>query len=358
MTLFFKNNLLIVFVLVITFSCKVTPYSGNDIYDAQAKLPDDEGVHYKNSLEWWYFTGHLKDKNSNREFGMEYVFFHFNPQNKDDYLMVNVAITDPQKQKFYYDTDIEKLNYLLGFEIPFDLILPQKDTIWNMSGVSGEYELNAKMNNHQAGINLKTSPLKPVLLHNGTGYENYGEYATAGYISYPRLKAEGQIMVEGELMDVEGQLWYDRQWNCIGVYQKDVAWDWFSIQFDEIQEELMIYQLYHVADSNFVYGGSLFTKDDNHKDIPDDLQLTALEYWQSPDSKISYPVKWQIKIPSWDLDVVVTAVMPEQELKIKFNAFVSMYYWEGMCNVKGTYKGRNISGNSYIEMTNRGVYEQ
>lgn len=344
-------------LIVITtfFACKVTPYSGNDVYNLKAALPADEAPHYKNSLEWWYFTGHLKDKNSDREFGIEYVFFHFNPLNKSDYMMVNIAITDPQNNKFYYDYYIDKLNHLLGFKLPLNLIMLKKDTIWTLSGQEGEYRLQAKMTNNEAGLNLSTKPIKPVLLHNGTGYENYGQYTSAGYYSYPRLETEGQLMVDGESIDVTGELWYDRQWNCIGVYTKDVAWDWFSIQFDEPQEELMIYQLYNVKDDKYIYGGSLYTENNDYKDIPDDMELIPLAYWLSPDSKIKYPVKWQIKVPSWELDVIATAVFEEQELKINFGPFTSFYYWEGMCNVEGTRNGKPVSGNSYIEMTNRGI---
>lgn len=269
--------------------------------------------------------------------------------------MVNIAITDPQNNRFYYDYNIEKLNHLLGFELPINLIMVHKDSVWRMRGQEGVYHLQAAMTNHSAGLDIKTIPAKPVLLHNGTGYESYADYTSAGYISYPRLQSEGQLLVDGELIEVTGELWYDRQWNCIGVYQKDVAWDWFSVQFDDTQEELMIYQLYNVKKDEYVYGGSLFTEENQYKDLPDDLELIPLEYWKSPDSKVRYPVKWQIKIPSWEMELVATAVMDEQELKINFGPLVSLYYWEGMCNVEGTRAGEQVSGNSYIEMTNRGI---
>ena len=71
---------LLIILLVLT-GCKITPYSGNDVYNDKANIPQDEAPHVKNSLEWWYFTGRLEDTDSGEEFGIEYVVFHFNPQN-------------------------------------------------------------------------------------------------------------------------------------------------------------------------------------------------------------------------------------------------------------------------------------
>ncbi|MGK7389042.1 MAG: lipocalin-like domain-containing protein [Candidatus Cyclobacteriaceae bacterium M2_1C_046] len=341
--------------LILIFSCKITPYSGSDVFNKRASWPEDDGVHYKNSLEWWYFTGHLKDKNSDREYGVEYVFFHFTPRAKNDFLMVNVAITDVENEKFYYEYKIKRQKDLLEFQLPLDLQIEHKDDTWTLSGQAGEYHLKTEMVGEPLNIDLTTKPEKPVLLHNDTGYEQYGDYTTAGYVSYPRLKTEGTISIEGEDIDVTGEMWYDRQWNCIGVFTQEVAWDWFSIQFDGEQEELMIYQLYNVIDSTTLYGGAYYTKDNEQIDLGADVELKPLEYWKSPKSNITYPVKWQIIVPELEIDVISTAVIPEQELKINFGPFTALYYWEGMCNIKGSRQGKPVVGNSYIEMTNRGI---
>lgn len=343
------------FLLILLFSCKITPYSGSDIFTETANWPRDDGVHYKNSLEWWYFTGHLKDKNSQREYGVEYVFFHFTPRAKSDFLMVNVAITDEQNEKFYYEYKIERQKELLENKLPLDLQIKKKKNHWALSGQAGEYHLKTIMPTEPLAINLITEPVKPVLFHNGIGYEKYGDYTSAGYVSYPRLRTEGTITVEDEEIEVTGEMWYDRQWNCIGVLTKEVAWDWFSIQFDGEQEELMIYQLYNVVDSTTLYGGVLYTKDNEQKELGAGVELKPLEYWKSPKSNITYPVKWQIIVPDLNIDVISTAVIPEQELKIKFGPFTAMYYWEGMCSIKGSKEGKPVEGNSYIEMTNRGI---
>ena len=51
--------------LLLEISCKI-PYNKKDVFEPKADLSIDEAPHEKNSLEWWYFTGHLKDTVKNR----------------------------------------------------------------------------------------------------------------------------------------------------------------------------------------------------------------------------------------------------------------------------------------------------
>ena len=55
-----------------------------------------------------------------------------------------------------------------------------------METSEGRYQLQARMvptgpNKAGQAISLSTTPAKPVLLHGGTGYEQYGPVARAGY---------------------------------------------------------------------------------------------------------------------------------------------------------------------------------
>jgi predicted secreted hydrolase len=344
-----------IFALIFVFlaACKLVPYSQNDTYKERAHLPEEEAPHFKNSLEWWYFTGHLYDADSN-EYGIEYVFFHFNPRNKRDFLMVNIAVSDPQRQAFYYDYKIVPLKEHLQATLPLNLLVKSKKELWTLQGQEGAYGFQAMMNRHPVGVSITTQPDKPLLLHSGTGYEQYGPYAKAGYYSYPRLHAEGSLLLHGLSIPVRGEIWYDRQWNCIGVFQQEVAWDWFSVQFADKKEELMLYRVHHRGDNAYIYGGSLFTADGEEIHIEDgEIVLEELEEWYSPASKTSYPTKWRVQIPRHGYDLEISAKIPHQELGLKFGPLATLYYWEGMCSVEGTRDGVQVMGNSYIEITNR-----
>lgn len=347
-----KKLFLIFFILV---GCKLTPYSGNDRYEDRAKIPGDEAPHLKNSLEWWYFTGRLQEVGTNEEYGIEYVIFHFNPQNKKDYLMVNFAITDPAGNKFRYDYKIKKLKEILPTTLPLNIEIDGKQK-YSLKGSTGQYEIKASMKKYDIQTQLTTSTTEKPVLHNKTGYENYGDITTAGYYSYPRLDTEGTLTIDGEEKKVKGELWYDRQWNCIGVWQRDVAWDWMSIQLDEGQGEIMLYRLYQVATNTTVYGGTYHGADGEEIDFDaGDIELEELDFWTSTKSKVRYPVRWGVKIDKIDADLEVKAAIPQQELLLKFTPIHKLYYWEGMSNVTGQLKGKDVHGDSYVELTNRGL---
>ena len=324
----------------------------------RAELPREEAVHPKNSLEWWYLTGHLTDQATGEQFGVEYVFFHFNLKDgKQDWQMVNVALTDPQGQQFRYDYKLGKLPRLLADSLPVRLREHKDGQVWKFDGQEGAYHLQAALTgkaNAGYALDLTTRPTRPVVLHSGTGYENYGKGIVAGYYSYPRLATTGTLTVAGKTRQVTGELWYDRQWNCTAIVSKNIGWDWLSIQLDQPQEEFMLNTLRNTATGEGLNNGT-FSRANGpslHLTGPD-FTLTPLTYWTSPQSKKKYPATWRVQVPSQGYDLTVEPLVPQQELALRFFHTFTMYYWEGMCRVKGTYHGQPVTGKAYVEITNR-----
>ena len=325
----------------------------------RAELPHEEAVHPKNSLEWWYLTGHLTDQVTGHQYGVEYVFFHFNLKDgKRDYQMVNVALTDPANQQFHYDYKLGPLPQLLTDSLPLRLREHQRGQVWKFDGQEGAYHLQAaltgKPNAAGYALDLTTTPTRPAVLHSGTGYENYGNGITAGYYSYPRLATTGTITVAGQPHAVTGELWYDRQWNCTSIVDKNVGWDWLSIQLDEPKEEFMLNTLRNTATGQNLNNGTFSRRSggDLHLSGPD-FTLTPLTYWTSPKSKKKYPATWRVQVPAQGYDLTVEPLVPQQELALRFFHAFTMYYWEGMCRVKGTHNGQPVTGKAYVEITNR-----
>lgn len=335
--------------------------------EIQATVDKDEKIHEKNSLEWWYFTGHLQDTETGEWFGIEYVYFHFFPLTKKDYVLINFAVTDTSRDAFEYTYEFIKKGKLENntSQVSF------QDKQYLMKGSKGDWLLIASIPDSSYSMALTTQAAKPVQFHDSTGYQKYGEAATAGYFSYPRLYTQGSIMVHGKEHKVAGYLWYDRQWNCGNVgSSKKLGWDWMSIDFDQelknpqklsaaerkewadSPEQLMVYQVRQKGDSS-ILGGSIFTV--GGENIPlkhEDIILKSSKYWVSPDSKRSYPVEWQLEVPKYRINATVKAVYPASELILKKNG-VKLPYWEGMCTVEATVQGKRLKGKSYLEMTNR-----
>ena len=345
-----KSVRLSVFLFVVTFITSCNPLLlKNDVFNKEASIPEDEALHKKNSLEWWYFTGHLYDKDSN-EYGIEYVVFHFHPKDRKDHFLVNFAISDPQKQQFFYDYAFynPKKKAEAG-NLPLNLHFDQ----FQLRGQEGQYKIDATMKNNPIIAQLETINTKEVLLHDGTGYEEYGSGRKAGYYSYTRLQTKGLLVLEKDTISVSGELWYDRQWNCGNVLKKRIGWDWMSIQLKEQKDDIMLYSFKDFGKKTITYGGSYYDESNNLISLEDeDIQMVPLDYWTSGVSRRKYPIKWKVTISKIDAEFIVEAKMKHQELIIRKTG-LKLPYWEGMCDVRGTLRDKKVTGNAYLEMTSK-----
>lgn len=334
-------------------ACQI-PFHAADVFEEKAKLPKDEAPHTKNSLEWWYFTGHLYDSSKQKELGIEYVVFHFNPTNIKGGWLLNMAISDSQNKIFYYDHQFFTKSKYQFNELPLNMEWKKKGLESVLKGQNGNYQILAKMANHSVAFELSTEPGKGIVLHDGIGYEEYGQFAKAGYYSFPRMPTKGRVKINDSTYSVRGNLWYDRQWNCSGVWERKVAWDWFAIQFEESQSELMLYRLYHLEDKDQLFGGTYTDKVGNRIDlVSNQIKINERHFWQSPESEAKYPIEWEISIPELNLKTNLEVAFPQQELELKFSPLTKFYYWEGMSYASGEIDNQKVTGKAYVEMTNR-----
>lgn len=335
-------------------ACKPQLYTELDPEPDVFLLERDEASHHKNSLEWWYFTGHLNDSGQNKTFGMEYVLFHFSPTKLKSYAMVNLALSDPESPAFYYDHQLIPIKSNWKSQYPLNVSL-DKQLEFKLKGAKGDFKLQAVMSNHDVQYNLETKPTKGIMLHDSSGYLSYGGITKAGYYSYPRLATQGTIILKNEVYQVSGDLWFDRQWNCSGVTDQNLAWDWFSIQFEDSNTELMMYRLYHKQDASIdIIGGTYFTESGEVIALQnEDISIAEKTYWFSHLSKKMYPSKWEIDIDKLNLSLEITPMFNEQELQLQFFKFKKFQYWEGMCRAIGIRDSTTLTGKAYVEMTNR-----
>lgn len=336
-----------IYSFTILISCAKPFITKHDLPKLSANLPKQEIKNRKNSLEWWYITGFLED-NKGILYGVEYVFFHFYTYDKLSRVMVNVALSVPEDSAFYYDYSIQLAKNILSDTLPLNFKLNN----YTLQGFLGNYTLAAKMKKHPIEFNLNTLATEPPLMHGDSGYVYYGNLADAGYYSFSRLKTKGEIIIGIDTIPVSGLMWYDRQWNCGSVSPMKISWDWFSVHFDD-GSDLMIYKVYDPKTKKTEHGGTFKDSLQNVQNIPDSLiTLIPSNYWKSPKNNKKYPQKWDVQIKGIEANLQLKSLFPNQELRIG-QGFQRLAYWEGMCVVNGTLKGKKVSGKAYLEMTNK-----
>jgi predicted secreted hydrolase len=345
-------------------------------------FPRDHGSHPEYKTEWWYYTGHLRTA-SGKRYGFEVTFFRVgvNPvvPSADEgpgargtheergpraarpgrstplgmtsswdlrhIMPAHFAITDVNAQDFRF---YEKLNraspYTAGAaEDRLDVF----NEGWSArSNPDGSWRLVAKEGKDSIDLTLRSRKEPAVHGENGVSIKAQGAGFASHYYSMTRMEAEGTV--NGQR--ASGQAWMDHEFGSSALRESQQGWDWFSIQLDN-EAELMLYVIRRTDGTpDVTSSGSLITSGGSVIHLRrEQMRITPLARWKSPKSGATYPVRWRVELPSLDVALDVRPVMESQELITHGSTRVT--YWEGACDVSGTFGGSPVRGDAYVEMT-------
>jgi predicted secreted hydrolase len=316
-------------------------------------FPRDHGSHPEYRTEWWYYTGHLRTE-SGRRYGFEVTFFRVsvNPPGATEtrwdlqgVMPAHFAITDVGAKDFRY---YEKLNRASPFTA--NAAVGRLDVFnegWRTwTNPDGSWRLTAREGKDAIDLTLRTR--KPTVINgqNGVSVKAEGAGYASHYYSMNRLQAEGKV--NGQQASVEA--WMDHEFGSSALRESQQGWDWFSIQLDN-ESELMLYIIRRTDGSpDVTSAGSLVDSDGAVIHIRhDQMRVTPLARWKSAKSGAVYPVRWRVEVPDFGIALQVNSLMDAQELLTHGSTQVN--YWEGACDVAGTFGGTPVRGEAYVEMT-------
>jgi predicted secreted hydrolase len=356
-------------------------------------LPRDDGPHDR-LTEWWYYTGHLTATNG-RRFGFEAVVFRAGRGSVPVAWASHVALTDegirgrpgafggpgdqfhyaqrsevgPQVDRSPRDGD----GLPTGFDLQIaglnpDLIAAGARPVaapWRLIGSGGTDRIEAALSPEEAaaagadfGLALDLSATKPVALHDGDGFVDFGPAGSSYYYSRTRLEATGQVSLNGETIDVTGIAWFDHQWgDFISV---GGGWDWFAINLDD-GTDITISLVRGPAFKSLLYGTVVDAEGNTRHLTGGDFTARASAVWVSEATGRRYLMAWRIQIPELrpgvQLAVDLTPTVADQELDTR--ATTGVIYWEGSQVVVGSYLVRtptsverqDVGGEAYVEIT-------
>lgn len=317
-------------------------------------FPADHRVHPGFRNEWWYTVGNLRGSKG-AEFGYQLTLFRtaLRPGEPDSasgfathaVWMAHIALTDIPAQKHYHASRFARdAAGLAGQEdAPFSVFVGD----WSLTstGETEAFPWRLQASTEEFGFDLVVSPEKALVLNGDRGLSHKGgEPGNASYYySATRLRTEGEVAVNGEVVPVVGRSWLDREWSTSALAEGTVGWDWFSLQLDS-GTDLMLYQLResdgaaHPASS-----GTLTTKDGQSRYLDvDAFSLAPERWWESPDGR-RYPVAWRVQVPEIAFDAVVESRVDAQWMN------TAVVYWEGAVAVTSPEGG--ALGVGYLEMT-------
>jgi predicted secreted hydrolase len=306
-------------------------------------------------LEWWYFTGHLKE--GKKEYGFELCFFKLNPFNsrfiffplsqvlKKEIMVAHFAITDIHNKRLLF---FEKNSLFNEHHINHQKLDISLDN-WYIKGNKKLLTLQAKTK--EVELKLDLIPLKKLVAQGRNGYslKSKKPHHASFYYSFPRLKAKGTLKLKNQKFLVNGNTWFDHEKSYSPHNSIIKGWDWFSIMLNN-NTEIMFHQMRSKTKVLKKYSNGIFIDKNERKKYLSysDINIKSLWTWQSPKSKIIYPSGWEIQIKSLKAFIKIIPKIREQEINSIKSTIIT--YWEGACHVSGSVNGKTISGDAYVEL--------
>lgn len=315
------------------------------------RLPADLYFRKDYRIQWWYFTGHLFDA-SGREFGYELTFFAAGVQQKK-YISkfgINViylshfAVSDIQNNKFYHFSNADTGAY--GFASADDRRLQVRVGDASLEGSQQEMHIRASAGDLE--LDLALIPNKPFVLHGENGYSRKSQtlpLIASLYFSNTDLATSGTLRIGKEQIAVTGKSWFDRELSSKGLSENEAGWDWFAIMLED-GREIMLYEIRKKDGTIDAFSsGTVVQKNGNYRHLGlASFTVKILESYTSKHTRVKYPSKWEVAIPSENLSIIISPLIRDQEFTAA--RAIKNLYWEGACSVQGTVKGR-----AYVEMT-------
>jgi predicted secreted hydrolase len=321
-------------------------------------FPRDHRVHRDFKTEWWYYNGHLRD-GQGHSYGYQLTFFRVGllPGAKlskgsrwrvREVFMAHLAVTDVADKRFLFQEKVDRGN--LGLAGADDDRYHVWVGPWQVTGVGKTHQLTA--GDSDLAIHFTVTPTRAPIIHGHDGISQKGSAPgqASHYYSLTRLDTRGELFYKGKKIPVTGTSWMDHEFGSNQLQADQVGWDWFSLQLND-GTDLMIYQL-RLKDGGVDphSSGTLVRSPSGATHLPlSTFKVRILGFWKSPRSGAQYPGKWEIEIPQEEIKLELIPWLPDQELMTPRSTRVT--YWEGAVSVRGTHKGRPVTGDGYAELT-------
>ncbi|MGI8889672.1 MAG: lipocalin-like domain-containing protein [Chthoniobacterales bacterium] len=321
------------------------------------QFPRDHHAHEEFKTEWWYFTGNLTTERG-RRLGYELTFFrqgirppnerakHSSPFVIDDLKFAHFTVTDDAGKRFLFHQKVSRGSFgEAGFADGERLAWIDS---WDLTiNKDGSFDLAAEA--EDAAIRLHLVPRKSPVVHGQDGISAKAEGGghASHYYSITRLTTTGNVCVEKEDFQINGESWFDHEWATNQLAAGQAGWNWVSAQFAD-QTELMLYQM-RLTNGQIdpISSGTFVRADGSSVALTSaDFKMTPERVWTSPTTKAAYPTSWRVVVPKEDLDFRIEPVRENQEL-----VFTPLIYWEGAFDLVGTRAGKPLRGRGYLELT-------
>ncbi|WP_254641810.1 lipocalin-like domain-containing protein [Streptomyces sp. BV129] len=292
-------------------------------------MPADQAAHPDAKQEWWYTIGHIQS--GGHKYGYEVMLSRRG--------ITQISITDEKTGKYISENKMFKPEQFSASNRRLDVRMPNA----SLSGPIDNMHLKAELPESRGTLDLSLKAVGPTLYNNGTGLFPFLD-DTSYYYSLPNVQTSGTLTLDGSAKHVTGTSWLDRQW---GDWNWDTLhkWTWMAIRLDNGQTV----NLWDMSDDKGEkHWATVLSPNGKQRVVSvDPLAPQARNFVTSPTTGQHYAGKWTVSIPSMNTKLTVTAKPALQEIQanMPFTPGIN----EADSSVSGTYQGRPVTGQAYVE---------
>jgi len=315
-------------------------------------FPRDFGAHPAQSIEWWYLTGLLADRDgAPPRFGYQLTFFRLPGPAAADHpsglaarqlLLGHVALSDIGARKQRHGQRL--LRALPGAVHAMVGDTDAKLRDWTLKRTADGYR--AAFTGPGFALELALTTSDAPLLQGDAGLSRKGPDPEqfSHYYSRPQLATQAVLTLDGRREQLNGRSWLDHEWS--DRYLGETAgWDWLGLNLDD-GRALTLFQLRRKDGSRDWAGGSLRTPGlPDRSFTPEEIDMRPSRHWTSPVTGAHYPVEWTLKSPAGEM--LLSAAFDAQEIDARHSS--GLVYWEGAARLFDVQ--RRPLGAGYLELT-------
>ena len=324
-------------------------------------LPSDHRAHPEYALEWWYLTGDLRSDSGER-FGYQATFFRTalaplgaaersSPFAARELILWHGSVTDVGRQRFLADAELSRAAAgwagasaeTLEVRVGRHSLVARGPDRWELRAGVGDWRLELDFTLDRA----------PVLNGATPGWSRKGAEKgnSSYYVSRVQLPTEGRLVAPGGAVQVvRGRSWFDQEFGSSQLEEGQAGWDWFSMNLSD-GHALMLYQLRDDEGVASPASSGTWTRPDGSTRHLErgEFEIRVKESWTSPESGATYPIAWELRVPSLGLQLRLQPVMRAQERGGDRHGG-GVVYWEGLVDAEGSLQGRVVDGSGYVEL--------
>lgn len=192
-------------------------------------------------------------------------------------------------------------------------------------------------------LDIQMVPTGPALNYGSTGVFDLAD-VPAYEFALPQVRTSGTLAIGDRTYAIQGTSWVDRQWGELP--DALTRWTWMDLSMPNGDKIAVWDAIGEKSEQNWA---TVLHPDGSYDVVEvEPLARDAAQPWTSPETGQKYPTRWKVRIPQLhtELSVKVTGT-PAQEVQ---SGTPEGGYMEATAAFDGTYNGKKVKGETYVEL--------